>query len=106
MIVKEPIVKSRIRKVPKSFSWIDHRLVREKHIDQCTHTQSASSMVLACAADSKGLSFYGDKAVMSRLSMDQDELDEARFGLIKHGLIAWQKPIYQVLGFDSPPPKR
>lgn len=103
MIAKNPILKSRIRKVPKSFSWIDHRLVREKHIDQCTHAQSALYLFLACVADNKGLSFYGDKALMNRLSMNQRELDQARSGLIRNGLIAWQEPIYQVLGLDPAP---
>ncbi len=86
--------------MPKSFSWIDHRLVREKHIDRCTHAQSALYLFLACVADNKGLSFYGDKALMNRLSMNQIELDQARSGLIRNGLIAWQEPIYQVLGLD------
>jgi len=54
-------------------------------------------------ADNKGLSFYGDKAITSRLSMDADELDDARSGLIQHGLIAWQKPIYQVLALEPVP---
>lgn len=37
--------------------------------------------------------------------MDQADLHGARFGLIRHGLIAWQKPIYQVLGLDPVPKK-
>ncbi len=105
MIVKSPILKSRVRKTPKSFSWIDHRLVRDHLIDRCTHAQSALYLFLVCVADSKGLSFYGDKAVMKTLSMDQNDLDKARSGLIRYGLIAWQKPIYQVLGLDPVPEK-
>jgi len=37
--------------------------------------------------------------------MDQNDLDKARSGLIRYGLIAWQKPIYQVLGLDPVPEK-
>jgi len=29
--------------------------------------------------------------------MDQQTLSDARSGLIKHSMIAWQKPVYQVL---------
>ena len=105
MIVKSPILKSRVRKVPKSFSWIDHRLVRDHHIDRCTHAQLALYLFLACVSDNKGLSFYGDNAVMKTLDMGQNDIDQARSGLIRYGLIAWQKPIYQVLGLDPAPEK-
>ena len=91
--------------MPKSFSWIDHRLVREKHLDRCTHAQSALYLFLVCVADNEGLSYYGDKTIMSRLSMDFEVLNEARSGLIQHGLVAWQPPIYQVLGLDPAPEK-
>ncbi len=32
--------------------------------------------------------------------MDQHALQEARANLIRIGLIAWQKPLYQVLALD------
>ena len=100
MIVKSPIVKQRIRKVPKSFSWVDHRLVRDRHIEKVSHGQAALYLFLVCVADDKGLSFYGDKSLKARLGMDQITLDEARSGLIKNSLIAWQSPIYQVLSLE------
>jgi len=34
--------------------------------------------------------------------MDQSTLDDARANLIHIGLIAWQKPLYQVLSLDRP----
>jgi hypothetical protein len=52
-------------------------------------------------ADDKGLSYYGDPALMAKLDMDQTTLDQARSGLVKNGLIAWQKPLYQVLSLES-----
>jgi len=57
-------------------------------------------LFLACVSDDKGLSFYGDQAIMDRLSMDQQVLNKARSGLIKNSLIAWQKPVYQVLSLE------
>jgi len=102
VIVKSPILKHRIRKVPKSFSWVDHRLVRDRHIENCSHSQAALYLFLVCVADNQGLSFYGDPALMAKLSMDQATLDQARSGLIRKSLIAWQRPIYQVLSLKPP----
>ena len=100
MIVKTPILKKRIRKVPKSFSWVDHRLVRDKHIESCSHTEATLYLFLICVSDGKGLSYYGDNSIMKRLSMDQQTLENARSGLTQNRLIAWQKPIYQVLSLE------
>jgi hypothetical protein len=38
---------------------------------------------------------------MKHLSMDEITLGGARQNLIHNGLIAWQKPLYQVLELDS-----
>ena len=100
MIVKTPILNKRVRKIPQSFSWKDHRLVRDRHIELCSHAQATLYLFLACVSDDKGLSFYGDQSIMPRLSMDHQGLNKARSGLIKSSLIAWQKPVYQVLSLE------
>ena len=51
-------------------------------------------------SDDKGLSYYSDKSIMQKLGMDMQTLKEARSGLIKNNLIAWQQPIYQVLSLE------
>lgn len=103
MIVKSTILKHRVRRIPKSFSWVDHRLVRDRHIERCTHSQAALYLFLVCVGDDKGLSFYGDSTLMEKLGMDRSTLEKARSGLMKNGLIAWQKPIYQVLSLEPVP---
>jgi hypothetical protein len=100
MIVKEPVMKNRVRKIPGSFSWIDHRLVRQRYIESCTHEQSALYLFLVCVADARGLSYYSDKSIIRQLKMDMETLRQARSGLIKNNLIAWQEPIYQVLSLE------
>ena len=100
MIVKSPILPKRVRKIPKSFSWIDHRLVSDKHIDRCDHAAAALYLFLACVSDEEGLSYYGDKSIMNKLSMDLTTLYDARSTLMQTGLIAWQKPLYQVLDLE------
>jgi len=100
MIVKSPILPKRVRKIPKSFSCIDHRLVSDKHIDRCDHAAAALYLFLACVSDEEGLSYYGDKSIMKKLSMDLTTLYDARSTLMQTGLIAWQKPLYQVLDLE------
>lgn len=100
MIAKSPILPERVRKIPRSFSWVDHRLISHNHIDQCSHAAAALYLFLLCAADDKGISYYGDKSIMKKLSMDQKTLQQARSDLTRFGLLAWQKPLYQVLDLE------
>jgi hypothetical protein len=58
-------------------------------------------LFLVTVGDAQGLSFYGDKSIIKCLSMDQGALEQARANLIRVGLIAWQKPLYQVLSLDK-----
>lgn len=102
MVPKVPIVSRRIRKVPRHFSWIDHRLVRDRYIENCSHPAAALYLFLVTVGDARGLSYYGDTSIAKCLSMDQSTLEQARADLIGIGLIAWQKPLYQVLSLDTP----
>jgi hypothetical protein len=61
---------------------------------------------MVTVGDAKGLSYYGDKSIIKHLSMDQSALQDARANLINIGLIAWQKPLYQVLSLDSSQPEK
>ena len=47
--------------------------------------------------DALGLSYYGDKAVESYLPLDTRALLRARRELVQVGLIAYERPFYQVL---------
>ena len=106
MVEKVPIVAERIRKTPRHFSWIDHRLVRDRHIENCSHAAAALYLFLVTVSDGMGLSYYSDLSIISRLSMDQKVLDGARADLIRSGLIAWRRPLYQVLSLDRPQPAK
>lgn len=103
MIVKHPINAGRLRKVPRQFNWVDHRLVRERHIEKCTHSAAALYLFLVTVADAQGLSYYSDASVMTRLSMDEPTLVDARTNLIQADLIAYKNPLYQVLSLDMRP---
>ena len=100
MIEKRPIHPHRVRKPPKQFSWLDQRLVRNRYIERCTHEAAALYLFLVTVADAEGLSYYSDPSVKKRLSMDETALREARENLIRLELIAYEKPLYQVLPLD------
>jgi hypothetical protein len=100
MIQKHPICPQRIRKVPTQFSWVDHRLVRDRFIESISHPAAALYLFLVTVADSQGLSYYSEASLMTRLAMDPSTLGEARRNLVAAGLIAYEKPIYQVLSLE------
>ena len=102
MVSKRPIVPDRVRKVPRQFSWIDHRLVHDRHIERVSHRAAALYLFLVTVADAAGLSYYSDRSICQRLAMDPSILHQARANLIEAGLIAWQIPLYQVLSLDPP----
>ena len=101
MVQKHLICPQRIRKIPKQFSWLDHRLVREHYIDRCSHSAATLYLFLVTVADAQGLSYYSDRVISQRLDMDANTLAQTRKELIRIGLIAYQKPLYQVLALDT-----
>ena len=100
MVSKQPIFPEGVRQIPKQFSWLDHRLIRDHHIEQCSHQAAALYLFLVTVGDARGLSYYADDSIMRHLSMDRITLEKARQNLIRIGLIAWQKPLYQVLSLE------
>ena len=101
MVQKHLICPQRIRKIPKQFSWLDHRLVRDHYIERCSHSAAALYLFLVTVADARGLSYYSERVISQRLDMDANTLAQTRKELIRIGLIAYQKPFYQVLALDA-----
>ena len=100
---KRPICLSKLRKVPKQFSWVDQRLVRDHYIDQLSPQACALYLLLVTVADAQGLSYYADLSLCQRLSLTCTELHQARQALITLGVVAYQPPLYQVLALDAAP---
>ena len=90
----------RLRKVPPQFSWIDHRLVQENYFLRCDHSACTLYLFLASVADADGLSYYSDASLMRRLKMEPLVLSASRQQLLQAGLIAYEKPFYQVLSLE------
>ncbi|MGA6924802.1 MAG: helix-turn-helix domain-containing protein [Desulfosarcina sp.] len=103
MVTKHPIYPDRIRKIPRQFSWLDHRLVSEHYIDRCTHRAAALYLFLVTVADAHGMSYYSTQTLARRLGMDEQAIRQIRSELISLGLIAYRKPLVQVLAIDAEP---
>jgi hypothetical protein len=101
-IVKRVLCRERLRRVPPQFNWIDHRLVRDKHIGRVSAQALALYLFLVTVADAEGLSYYSDLSVSRLLPLDEPALQRARQELIAAQLVAYQRPLYQVLALDPP----
>lgn len=88
--------------MPQQFSWVDHRLVRDGHIPGISHEALSLYLLLVTVADADGLSYYSDEAVCRLLCMESTALSRVRRELKDVELIAYQRPLYQVLSLDQP----
>jgi hypothetical protein len=102
-VIKRVLCPRLLRKVPSQFSWIDHRLVRDRHICRCSHPALSLYLFLVTVCDGQGLSYYSDASIMRLLKLDPPGLARARQELINARLIAHQCPLYQVLALEAAP---
>ena len=88
----------RQRQLPPHFSWVDHRLIRQHRLRDCDHSAWALYLFLVSVSDAQGLSYYSDASLARALKVDiMPGLSAARRQLVGADLIAYQKPLYQVL---------
>jgi hypothetical protein len=104
MIEKRLIRPDRVRQVPPSFNWIDHRLVRDHYIERCDCTALALYLFLVTVSDVQGLSYYSDASICRRLKIEPLHLSATRRQLEQADLIAYRQPLYQVLSLESGAP--
>lgn len=89
------------RKIPPQFSWVDHRLVREHRFEQCSLEAMAFYLFLVTVGDARGISYYSQPTLMKYLRIGTVRFMQIRAELIDAGLVAYQHPLYQVLGLDG-----
>ncbi|MGD2084270.1 MAG: hypothetical protein PVF91_15015 [Chromatiales bacterium] len=99
---KRLLVPTRVRRVPSQFSWVDQRLVRDRHILRCDPDALALYLFLVTVADAQGVSFYGDRSIERLVSLPSPRLAKARARLVNAGLLAYEAPLYQVLALEPP----
>ena len=103
MINKYLLRPERLRHIPPSFSWVDHRLVRHDYLARADHSAWALYLFLVTVADAQGLSYYSDPGIGRHLKMDPVTLSAARQQLARADLVAYRKPLYQVLALPEGP---
>lgn len=93
----------RLRRVPSQFSWVDHRLVRDRHLQHCEAQSWALYLLLVTVGNAQGISWYGDAAIARLLNMSPTAIATARQQLQAAGLIAFSSapPLYQVLDLNN-----
>ncbi len=98
----------RIRQVPRSFAWIDHRLLRNGYQEVMSHQDQALYLFLALAADRHGVSFYRKEKICRFLGLDFGEFEVAKDRLIDFRLIAFApysavspNGFYQILPLEA-----
>jgi len=100
-IEKRILCTQRLRRTPESFSWVDHRLVRDGHVRRAQAPAWALYLVLVTVGDEHGLSYYSERSLSVLLSLSVEELAAARRQLLLADLIAYEPPLYQVLALEG-----
>lgn len=101
-ILKRPLDPRRLRSaLPRGFGWIDHRFLTDGHLCRCSPPALGLYCLLICASDNQGLSYYSEPRLRDLLTLDPQALFGARRELLDSDLIAYQKPLYQVLALSA-----
>jgi hypothetical protein len=101
----------RVRRIEKSFAWLDHRLLRNGYLAVMTHEDHALYLFLVLVADRHGVSFYRKEKICGAVGLDWGQFEIARDRLISMKLVAFEpysaaspNGHYQVLPVDGRPP--
>ena len=97
MLNKKILRPDRLRQVPAQFSWVDQRLVRENFLRLADPAAWSLYLVLVTVADAQGLSYYSEATLSRLLRMEPLQLARCRQQLVEASLVAYVKPLYQVL---------
>ena len=108
MITKKILNPDRIRCIDGGFSFIPHRFLTDGFLKSLSPSELLLYIFLVLAADRYGLSFYSYDRICSFLHLSVEQYIEARNGLIKKDLIAFDGTLFQVLELPATPikPKR
>ena len=103
----QPPRPDRRRSIRGSFSWIDHRFLREGFDEGLTRLEKLLYLVLVAVSNQDGVSFYSDARLTELLDIRfPHELDGARKELVARDLIAYEGGIYQVLDLPADSPRK
>ncbi len=97
MIKKKVLRPKRVRRIHGGFSFIPHRFLIDGFLVSLDQKELLLYLFLCLASDRNGLSFYSYDAICTLVQLTLDEYIEARKGLVKKDLIAFDGTIFQVL---------
>lgn len=103
MIKKRVLDENRIRRINGGFSFIPHRFLTGGFLTALDHNEVLLYLLLVLAADRLGLSFYSYDRICSILKLSVEQYVEARNGLLKKDLIAFDGTLFQVLQLPAKP---
>jgi len=101
MVAKRILCSDRLRRIPRQFSWLDHRLVRDHYFCGISHSSLALYLFLVTVSDADGLSYYSDASIEEHLNLTAQKTAAARAELCAAELIAYRVPLYQVLSLEK-----
>ena len=93
----------RIRHVPAGFGWVDHRFVRDGHIRGLSREALALYLFLVTVANEDGISWYSEEKLCLLTGLESADLSSARRELSSLSLLAYSRPVYQVLELPQRP---
>src|SRR5215471_2856497 len=103
----QPPRPDRRRSIRGSFSWIDHRFLREGFDQGLTRLEKLLYFVLVAVSNQDGVSYYSDARLSELLDIRfPHELEAARNELVARDLIAYADGIYQVLDLPAGSPRK
>jgi hypothetical protein len=103
----QPPRPDRRRSIHGSFSWIDHRFLREGFDEGLTRLEKLLYFILVAVSNQDGVSFYSDARLAELLDARfPHELVSARNELVAQDLIAYEGGIYQVLELPATSPRK
>jgi hypothetical protein len=103
MIKKRILNSQRVRRIDGGFSFIPHRFLTDGFLASLNQKEILLYLFLVLVSDRHGLSFYSYDAICSLLQLNLDDYIEARNGLTKKELIAFDGTIFQVLALPPQP---
>lgn len=94
----------RLRTIERPFAWLPCRLLTGGLLSQMSRPAKLLYLMLALAADRRGISFYGDRRIQNLLGLASADLQQARADLISLDLLAFDGQTFQLLSLPSDRP--
>ena len=100
-IQKRLLLPNRVRRPPhEGFSWVDRRFLQD-YAARLSRDAILLYFFFTAVSDQQGLSFYSDSTIAVRLRLQEKAVSDARAELVTLDLIAWQRPLTQVLSVQQ-----